>query len=388
MTNIFTFFPHFFLAFLSLSCASSPSLTPKAAPKIPPAPSNPHNIPDKCNLATRLLFEPLDLPIDKICHNNIDPNITYNTIHQLGSGSFGTAFLAENRFTHQKVVIKKFLPNHVTSNVEIMLLKSFNNNSHILGYYECYYYNNQLSLITEYLPGNTLEKALDLHYLNHPNQPIPDNIIAKITKNLLLALQDLHDHSIIHRDLKPLNIVFKGDDWSSDVKLIDFGISVILDDKIPFITGIAAGTWGYMAPEVWGLKSYNCSADIWSLASTISSMIVNRKPPPASSINIPSPNFKDNNIILPSPIIPPPPSPFIPFYSPLPTNPSSPPPSDLKVPLVNTLLDSNIISPPIQIPTLSPQLEDFLRLAGSIDPNSRPSAKSLLDHPFILLADN
>jgi serine/threonine protein kinase len=59
-------------------------------------------------------------------------------------------------------------------------------------------------------------------------------------KNTLLAINYLHQNNIVHRDLKPENILLVGQDASElDVKLIDFGVSCILDpnDGLDTIVG-------------------------------------------------------------------------------------------------------------------------------------------------------
>ena len=49
----------------------------------------------------------------------------------------------------------------------------------------------------------------------------------KTIKEALLALQHLHTHKIVHRDLKLENILVNND----DIKLIDFGISMLLKEN-------------------------------------------------------------------------------------------------------------------------------------------------------------
>jgi serine/threonine-protein kinase Chk2 len=69
-----------------------------------------------------------------------------------------------------------------------------------------------------------------------------------ISHSLATALYYLHSYGIAHRDLKPENVLICNDTDTSDVKLVDFGLSKIVGPNEtcndPF------GTLSYVAPEV------------------------------------------------------------------------------------------------------------------------------------------
>lgn len=59
-------------------------------------------------------------------------------------------------------------------------------------------------------------------------------------------MKHLHDMGVVHRDLKPENILF---DSNYDVKLIDFGMSKILQAENSLMD-TKLGTPYYVSPEV------------------------------------------------------------------------------------------------------------------------------------------
>lgn len=77
------------------------------------------------------------------------------------------------------------------------------------------------------------------------------------------ALNYCHHANIVHRDLKPENFLFVSDDDMSDIKIIDFGLSKILEGGKLHRMKTRAGTPYYISPEVLA-GNYDVSCDMWS----------------------------------------------------------------------------------------------------------------------------
>ena len=52
---------------------------------------------------------------------------------------------------------------------------------------------------------------------------------AVIFKQILMALNYCHSNNIVHRDLKPENFLFANTADDADLKIIDFGLSKIMN---------------------------------------------------------------------------------------------------------------------------------------------------------------
>ena len=97
---------------------------------------------------------------------------------------------------------------------------------------------------------------------------------ASVIRQLLSAVNYLHQSSIVHGDIKPQNIHFK-DREDSIIKLIDFGTSRRVNDQHA-MHGVF-GTSYYVAPEVIeGTYSEKC--DIWSVG-VILFILLSGEPP-------------------------------------------------------------------------------------------------------------
>ena len=121
-------------------------------------------------------------------------------------------------------------------------------------FYGVVFDNKNISLITEYIIGETLNNKLPL--LSFSNKL---NIIKEIAK----VLEYMHVNHIIHRDLKPENILL---DKNSKPYLIDYGIAKICANKKNVMTS-TKGTLYYLAPESFEVKNFTENEEVISIVS-------------------------------------------------------------------------------------------------------------------------
>jgi serine/threonine-protein kinase len=139
-------------------------------------------------------------------------------------------------------------------------------------------------MIMELLDGR------DLNGLIRAEGRLPPARVARLISQACEALEEAHARGIVHRDLKPENLFITvaadGSDW---VKVLDFGISKVMDNggpqaagpKMPKLTrvGTTVGTPEYMAPEqLRGAGDLDGSADVYSLGCVLYEALSGRRP--------------------------------------------------------------------------------------------------------------
>ncbi|UCG25096.1 MAG: serine/threonine-protein kinase PknK, partial [Chloroflexota bacterium] len=78
---------------------------------------------------------------------------------------------------------------------------------------------------------------------------------------MLHGLVYLHRRGILHRDIKPSNaLVLDG-----QLKLLDFGLSVITSQTMEYLSLTTAGTMAYMAPELFQGAPYSKATDLYAM---------------------------------------------------------------------------------------------------------------------------
>jgi calcium-dependent protein kinase len=207
------------------------------------------------------------------------PSKKYKILSKLGSGSFGNVYLAQNRYTKEKVAMKiikkanKDLLSDGEIKDEIDILKTLEHPD-IVRIIESFNTKDSYVLVTEYCEGGEL-------YDQVKNQ-LSETQIAVIFKQLLSGLAYLHSNNIVHRDLKLENILIQEIEKSKtngeelfNIKIIDFGTARIFSNKKK--PQSIVGSSYYIAPEVLR-QNYNKECDLWSVGVILYMFIVGHAP--------------------------------------------------------------------------------------------------------------
>ncbi|KZT25827.1 kinase-like protein [Neolentinus lepideus HHB14362 ss-1] len=123
--------------------------------------------------------------------------------------------------------------------------------------------------VIEYYPGESLAKELRACKRFSPERA------QFITASLVSTLSSLHKARILHRDIKPGNILFTA---SGAVVLADFGLSVVFEDSEEELTTGDAGTWAFMAPEMFVGEMYGYEVDFWAVGVVLYLMLTGKVP--------------------------------------------------------------------------------------------------------------
>ncbi|XP_018015536.1 serine/threonine-protein kinase 10 isoform X1 [Hyalella azteca] len=187
---------------------------------------------------------------------------------EIGDGAYGKVYKAENIHNGTLAALKKValeededLDNFM---VEIDILAECQH-ANVVRLLEAYHWEGCLWMYLEFCDGGAVDSIMvDL------DRPLTEEQISYITHHLLQALDYVHRHRVIHRDIKAGNVLLTTD---GGVKLADFGVSAknknTMDKRGTFI-----GTPYWLAPEVIKCETiidskYDYKADIWSLGITL-----------------------------------------------------------------------------------------------------------------------
>lgn len=193
----------------------------------------------------------------------------YKILKKLGSGGFGTVYLAEDTFLKTLRALK--IPHGIASQSEKILQESILQSKlldhpNIVKLLTVDIIDRTLIMVMEYINGTDLEKLID------EQDHLKINIALKYFKQILSALNFAHKYKVIHRDIRPSNILINKND---DIKITDFGTSKLLNEKQYATTKI--GSPPYMAPEQFEGRAIFAS-DIYSTGCLFYEMITGFPP--------------------------------------------------------------------------------------------------------------
>lgn len=171
--------------------------------------------------------------------------------------------MAKKNPNGQQFAIKTIPKHKIMRDMKTMMLRELEilqsaDHPNIIKLYETYEDSRYLHMVMEMCTGgNMLDRIV--------NQGThSENEAAVVMSKLCLAVNHLHELFICHRDIKPDNCIYASEDPSSEIKLLDFGLSNKFgNEKVEGLYSLV-GTPYYMAPEI--LKgNYRKECDVWSL---------------------------------------------------------------------------------------------------------------------------
>ena len=274
----------------------------------------------------------------------------------LGEGGFAKVVIGRQRSDNTEMAVKVIERSQLKGKRYLMMCQEreilrFARHPNIVRLHKCVETDEKIYMIMEKMDTDLYE------YLKMKNS-LTENEASRIIGSILKGVCYLHDNCIVHRDVKPENVLLKKipDSDIFEVRLADFGIAKILESYNVNATPI--GTSYYMAPEVirgiqlLGLNPRKTTRDelkyldIWS-TGVVSYICFSAAPP---------------------------------FYGTLRT-------SDDREFLLNKI-DSGVLFPDSKWSSVSDSAKDFVATMLSVDTSKRATARSALQHPFIMNAQS
>ena len=202
----------------------------------------------------------------------------YRIIRLLGQGISGQVFEAEANGEGYALKIIKNKPAYLKqATIELKILELLNNEIdkndqfHLIRIHDYFYFHEHLCIVFELLNENLYE------FLQHNHlQGFALCSIRFVTRQILEAVEKLHNANIIHCDLKPENILLKITKSSRgegvSVKVTDFGSACSVGHTIyKYIQSRY-----YRAPEVILGLPYSTEIDIWSIGCIAAELYLGR----------------------------------------------------------------------------------------------------------------
>src|SRR5262249_8800162 len=143
-------------------------------------------------------------------------------------------------------------------------------------------------------------KGITLKNLVESRQILPTPVALRIAKQICAGLAAAHEVGVIHRDIKPQNILIEP---TGGLKIMDFGIARLTQERGMTATGTVVGTPDYMSPEQARGLALDFRSHIYSTGVVLYEIFtgslpfegdsplavvlkhVQEKPPPPSTVN-------------------------------------------------------------------------------------------------------
>lgn len=234
------------------------------------------------------------IPIGTLLQNG-----KYRIDQYLSSGGFGNTYVATNLIFDEKIAIKEFfmkgINGRIDDSITVSVTLSANQklfdeqnakfrkeayrlrklkNDHIVQVHDLFEENGTFYYVMDFIEGESLAARM-----KHTKKPVGEQEAIEILRQVLSALETVHQQGIFHLDIKPANIMT---DRYGHATLIDFGASKQTKQEggATTSTGLCY-TPGYAPIEqmAQNMSQFGPWTDIYSLGATLYNLLTLRTPP-------------------------------------------------------------------------------------------------------------
>lgn len=199
----------------------------------------------------------------------------YQVLSVLGRGAMGTVYEVEHLGIGRRLALKVL---HDEMGASPSLRERFSREARSTARLE----HPSIVQVTDF--GRTLDGApymvMELVRGRQLSQLRADEVSFDRAMALMLrvlrALEHAHERAVVHRDLKPDNIMLVDREGEDEVKILDFGLAVLLSPEgDPRLTqaGAVFGTPRYMSPEQASGESVDHRSDLYSVAVMLTEVL-------------------------------------------------------------------------------------------------------------------
>lgn len=192
----------------------------------------------------------------------------YTMIRRLGTGAYGTVWLAREDNTGRMVAVKYYLHrrglNWSLLSREVEKLATLYTSRNIVQLLDVGWNADPPYYVMEFVENGSLNAYM-------ARGPLAANEAVRIAREVCRALIEAHGAGVLHCDLKPDNVLL---DSTFQVRLCDFGQSQMSHERSP-----ALGTLYYMAPEQADLEAIaDARWDVYAVGALLYHMLTGEPP--------------------------------------------------------------------------------------------------------------
>jgi predicted Ser/Thr protein kinase len=202
----------------------------------------------------------------------------YRIEEMLGRGGMGVVYRGTHEHLGRQVAIKELAPE-LTQQPEFKerffaeaRTQARLHHPNIVTVFDLIEEQGEFFIVMEYVAGRPCDELLK----ESAGRGLGLGEAAGIFSQVLSALDYAHSEGVIHRDVKPSNVLLTAD---GRVKLMDFGIALLVGDKRLTSSQASIGTPIYMSPEqILRPRTTDHRTDIYSAAIVFYEMLAGVPP--------------------------------------------------------------------------------------------------------------